>query len=340
MQKKAIEATPTKRAMIDIGRKCNLNCKFCYYHHLGDLSKQGWCDPNVLTKRIDDSHRIGNDYLDFTGGEPTIYPYIIDLIKYGLEKNMKSCIITNGQINNLQTEKILAAGIDDWLISVHSVGGMHDYLVGDLGAFERLEKFIELISSRMKFRFNVVINRFNQNELFEIVEWLNEWNPTIINFINMNVHYEWKSDVKGVQNVMADLNVVEKQLNKIIPFLEDNNVGVNIRYYPMCRISKEYRRCICNVLHVVFDPYEWDYPRDPKTVENYKQWGFDLCNERENKQGPCDQCDLQWICGGINTWFHKANEKEICNAIKDEDIKDKTDFYFYRKHNIKTLIQR
>ena len=34
-----IKPVPTKRAMIEVGMKCNIGCMFCYYHHLGDLKK-------------------------------------------------------------------------------------------------------------------------------------------------------------------------------------------------------------------------------------------------------------------------------------------------------------
>lgn len=339
-KKECIGPDSTKRVMIDVGRKCNVGCKFCYYHYLGDLSKQGWSNVNNLKIRIDQSYQIGDNYIDFTGGEPTIYPFITELIQYGLEKNMKSCIITNGQINELQIEKILNAGIDDFLVSVHGLNSTHDYLVGKPGAYKQLEKFLAIVSKRTSFRFNLVLNKYNQDELFEIAEWMSKWNPSIVNFINMNVHYEWKNNLESVFNVIADLKKVEIQLNKVIPFLEGKNIGVNIRYYPMCRIAEEYRRCICNVLHVAFDPYEWDYPRHPKTLIRYTQWGLNLTEDRENKEEPCNQCDLQWICGGVNKWFHKANKEEICTAIKNSGIENRNDFYYYRKYNVKTLIRK
>ena len=87
----------TRRASIDVGRKCNAQCKFCYHSHLGDLTKQTFETEEYLKKEIDRAYMRDCNYLDFTGGEPTILPCLPDLIGYALDRyKMKSCVITNG----------------------------------------------------------------------------------------------------------------------------------------------------------------------------------------------------------------------------------------------------
>ena len=53
---------------------------------------------------------------------------------------------------------------------------------------------------------------------------------------------------------VADLRAVEVMLTPEIERLEAAGVGVNLRYYPMCRMKPELRRTICNDLQVGFDP--------------------------------------------------------------------------------------
>ena len=70
----------TGRGVIYIGYKCNLRCKFCYYEH-EDAKK--W-QPIEDAKKA--AHLYRNHYglcaVDITGGEPTIYPNIHELLEY------------------------------------------------------------------------------------------------------------------------------------------------------------------------------------------------------------------------------------------------------------------
>jgi len=334
-----IEPKPTTRAVIDVGRKCPINCRFCYYRHLGDLRKQSFNDVVSMKQNIDSAIRRGNNYIDVTGGEPLVYPDMPELIKYGLTKNVKMCVITSGIGGRVQIQKILDAGINDWLVSIHGMEKTHDYLTALKGAFKRQQEFMKQISFKMRFRFNFVINKFNQSEIMEVAQYMAKWRPTIVNFINMNLHHGWKHDV-AARDVIANLISVQTPLSNAIEFLESNEIGVNVRYYPMCRIKEIYRRCICNDLHVVFDPFEWDYDIVPKTFDEFREWGIVETKKVEEKGSPCNECVLQWICGGANKHFHRVSTEvygEVLVPIKNTAIRDKNDFYYYRNSNIRTL---
>lgn len=333
-----IEPKPTKRAVIDPLRICNIRCKFCYYLHTDMKSIKSF---DVVQKEIDAAAARGNNYIDVTGGEPFLYQHLPGLIKYAAEKRMRTCVITNAMASVQRLDAVLEAGVDDFLISVHGLEKTHDFLVQSEGARAKQITFLDHLSqSGMKPRFNFVLNKYNQDDIFLLSSWLaHNWHPTIINFINMNPHGEWASKLDSASQVIADLRVVENQLNKTIPYLEENGVGVNVRYYPMCRLSKEYRKCVCNDLHVVFDPYEWDYSITPKSFDAFREWGIKVSNSVEHKGEPCISCDLFKVCGGINKAFNQASGGRMIEKVKDPEV-DKNDFYFYRKHNILTLKER
>jgi len=77
---------PTRRGVIWLGQTCNLKCYFCYYiskieknshpeHPFFSLEKsKQMC--KTLTKHYD------LNSIDIQGGEPTIYPYIFELLDY------------------------------------------------------------------------------------------------------------------------------------------------------------------------------------------------------------------------------------------------------------------
>lgn len=338
-----IESTPTKRAMIDVGRKCNINCRFCYYRHLGDLTKQTFESIDKLKMEVDMAHARGNDYIDISGGEPTIYPEICELVKHAKSKNMGVCIITNALVGENQTQKLIDAGVDDFLVSIHGMTKTHNWLVCQEDARMKQMNFINsLKNKKISFRFNVVINQYNQNELIDLITEYRDIGAYIWNFINFNPHHDWINDIDGTKNIISDLIIVEEQFNRIIPELEDKGIGVNLRYYPMCRIKEEYRRCICNDFHVSFDPYEWDYHIIPKTLDAHLRWGITGSKSVELKEYPCSTCKIKNICGGINRYYYAAiqdSDKEILKPVKEFDG-DEYDFYFYRQHNELTLKRR
>lgn len=336
-----IDAIPTTRAMVDVGRKCNVNCKHCYYRHLGDLRKQGFEAKENLMALIDSAYNRGCDYIDFSGGEPTIYPDMAEIVKYVNSKDMKCCIITNALIGENALQKLIDAGVDDWLLSVHAGEIKHDELVGMDGARKKQERFIkQLKDNDQSFRLNCVLSKWSQDSWDDVIDYMIEINPRIVNFINMNPHGNWQNDKEKTLSVIADLNRMESQLNKAIYRLETEGIGVNVRYYPMCRVSEEYRRTICNDLHVTFDPYEWDYEINPKNFANHRKWGVDTSINIEHKGIGCQECDLLHICGGINKAFIGAvGNTSIITPVKNFGG-DKFDFYHYRKNNDMTLKKR
>ena len=328
---------PTRRAVIDPLRKCNIKCLFCYYKHLEMESVRELDD---VKRDIDAACERGNNYIDITGGEPTIYPEIVELVKYVLSKGMKTCIITNGLVSERKATELMNAGLDDWLVSVHGLEDTHNFLVQTQNARKLQERFIKQVTERMTLRFNSVINGYSQNELPQLATWMLQWKPRIVNFIHFNCHHNWGQHPEEVKEVIADLRKVEPLLNQTVEILESNGIGVNIRYYPMCRIAEKYRKCVCNDLQVMFDPYEWDYSETPKTVEQYTAWGIKTSSQNEEKGKPCCDCDLQWICGGMHRVHNSITEGKMLDAVINTDIVDRRDFYYYRKHNILTISER
>jgi MoaA/NifB/PqqE/SkfB family radical SAM enzyme len=296
-----------------------------------------------LSNDIFNAQQRGNNYIDATGGEPTLYPHITELITYAATLQMKFCIITNGITGEKQIQKILESGIDDWLISVHH----HAMKLKGGKSFDvrkRQERFFsqvrEYSNEKRPYRFNCCMNRQNQASLVDTVKWAVKWEPRIFNFINMNPHNDWQKDVEGTKAVIGDLDVVEDQLCKAIPILLERGCGVNVRYYPMCRLPEVFRQYIANDRQVLFDPYEWDYNIVPKTFQTYLKAADNMSRSVEWNGQPCLKCDLKFICGGINSAFYRADGRNnIVQAVKEGEV-SRDDFYHYRRHNEKCLVDR
>jgi MoaA/NifB/PqqE/SkfB family radical SAM enzyme len=330
------EPVPTHRAVIDPLRRCGLKCAFCYYRHSGDTSSvRPW---NEVQQEIDAAKARGNEWLDITGGEPMLYPEIAELVRYAHQQDLQVRIITSCIVPNTKLLDVLEARVDDWLISMHGLRDTHDRLVGHDGAREQQERWLAQIGNG--FCINYVIVRDNQHELAPFARYLRRWKPRIVNFIQFNPHHAWRQHPES-QKFVADLSVVGPQLNEAIDYLEEMGCGVNVRYYPMCRIRADLRRCVCNDLHVAFDSGEWDYwPEIPeKTFDAHWAWGIRVSQRTEEKGQPCCACDLQEICGGANRFWHAVARElygEPLLPANDPRV-ERQDFYRYRRLNARGM---
>lgn len=333
-----IRPQPTRRAGIDTGWKCNVQCKFCY-HIFKDTDRE----PDPLEKvkaALDQAKARGNDTVDFVGpGEPSIVPTIGAAIAYAKSIGLRTCMITHGMIGATRLAEIIDAGLDDFLISMHGLEATHNELLGQIkGARRGQEKTIAELHRRGRtYRVNFVINTQNWAEVAEFARYLTTLPllPRIINFINFNPHGEWSGNVKS-KDFTANLRELEPLLDEAIDHLEAAGIGVNVRYYPMCRIAERHRKNVCNDLHVMLDPYEWDYKVQPKTAEYYTAYGQYISRTVEEQGGACAACDIKGICGGINKQFNDMTGGKLIDSIRAPGLRG-AGFYHYRQHNAKVF---
>lgn len=82
---------------ITLTRKCNLRCSFCYAQKTNYL-KNSDIEYETLKKIIDFTMESNSKYLVLTGGEPLLYPRLLDILDYiqFFNRNMCVAITTNG----------------------------------------------------------------------------------------------------------------------------------------------------------------------------------------------------------------------------------------------------
>jgi MoaA/NifB/PqqE/SkfB family radical SAM enzyme len=331
----SVSPQPTKRAGIDTGWKCNVECKFCY-HIFKDTNRE----PEEVTKVKADilaAKARGNDTIDFVGpGEPSIVPNIGMFIRFAKEIGLRTCMITHGIIGATRLAEIMDAGLDDFLISMHGMDETHNMMVGGIkGARKAQEKTIATIKERgFTYRVNYVINSQNLTDIPEFSRYLAALPqlPRIVNFINFNPHGEWSGNVAS-KDFVADLRAAEPIMDEAVDVLEAAGIGVNLRYYPMCRIAERHRKNVCNDIHVMLDPYEWDYKVLPKTAEHYIEYGKYISRTIEVQGPPCSTCDLRSTCGGINKQFDDMTDHKLVDAVVQPEMRG-ADFYHYRRENV------
>ena len=78
---------------VEVTDRCNLNCPGCYRHTLeGDRSLD-----EIKNEVLELKRRLNCDRIGIAGGEPLLYPHLLEVVKFISENGMKPFLLTNGE---------------------------------------------------------------------------------------------------------------------------------------------------------------------------------------------------------------------------------------------------
>ena len=116
---------------------CNLKCPFCSQAKVQKVNM----NLNDAKKLLIELKQMGVISINYTGGEPLVYPHIEELLKFGNSLGFEQTLITNA-INLLRREKVIRY-INNVGISLHGIPEVHDNLCNMSGAFKNVENSID-----------------------------------------------------------------------------------------------------------------------------------------------------------------------------------------------------
>ena len=142
---------------------------------------------------IDLAHRENSTQLQFTGGEPTIRPDLVKIVKYAAKWFKEISIDTNGR--RLQDKKFLEelvfAGVNSFEVSLLGITpSTHDALSGVSGSFSETIQALENISELKKelaigLSVEFVLTKKNLNEIAELDSFLKRFSIDSISIIHV-----------------------------------------------------------------------------------------------------------------------------------------------------------
>ncbi|MGE3623973.1 MAG: glycosyltransferase [Bdellovibrionales bacterium] len=261
---------PSRWSVVDVGLKCMHSCKFCYYSYLNGEADQfagmrhaefhSRQHLETLVRSLADNGFLG---FDVTGGEPTLHPDIIEIVRLATSLGVSSRIITLGQYllrkmrksEKILLDELLDAGLTNFLFSMHDVNEERfRAITGE--SWEKQKAVMEELDRRdFHYTSNTTVFEENYRHLPDIAREILKHNIYLHNFIEMNAYYAW-SDAGRAAPVQADYSKVHPYLKEAVHILESEGVGVNIRYAPMCQVAGMERNMV-GILGVRHDPYEW-----------------------------------------------------------------------------------
>lgn len=170
---KASEAPPDQ--LIRVTRRCNQRCVFCNNNE----SAPGYVDDLVgARQRARRIHDAGLREVSFTGGEPTLMPWLRDAIQEASSLGFHVGLQTNAVVldRRKKAEAFVEAGLSHALVSLHAPDpDVSDGITEAPGTFHRTVAGIHrLLDAGAQVNINTVVCRLNARLLPEMARFLTE----------------------------------------------------------------------------------------------------------------------------------------------------------------------
>lgn len=305
--------TPSAPYRMDIAitYQCNNDCTHCYNaraRQFPQLPKHAWLQV------IDRIWDLGIPHIVFTGGEPTLYESLPELIHYAENKGIITGINTNGRnlANSNYLDQLIDAGLDHIQITIESSESeIHDEMVNHSGAWlETVEGIQNVLNRNVYMMTNTTMLKTNYETLSETLDFLAKLGiPTV--GLNALIYSGKGKDVgTGLSETQLEplLEIAKEKTalhnQKLIwytpthycrfnPITNDLGVkGCSAALYNMCiepngdvLPCQSYYFSLGNILHNTWGSI----------------WNHDLSiqlRERRNLPDKCNQCELVQECGG------------------------------------------
>ncbi len=97
---------PVHQAEIQLGHLCNNRCVFCVSGQLTHTRAAPLLDPAELTASIREARAAGATSLTFLGGEPTIQPFFLDLVREAVRLEFDEIVIFSNGSKSARTDLV------------------------------------------------------------------------------------------------------------------------------------------------------------------------------------------------------------------------------------------
>lgn len=185
MQKFTLLDYPGKIAAIVFTKGCNLRCPYCHNPEIVDPKKIDY-ENNISEADVLNflqSRRGDLDGVCITGGEPTLQiglsSFIGKIKKMGFLVKLDTNATQFGTVKNLIGNDI----VDYWAIDIKTIPIKYKILGAGDGIVKNIEKSIDMIinsGKQLELRTTVVRGIVNEDDIGEMVKWLNGINKKIL----------------------------------------------------------------------------------------------------------------------------------------------------------------
>jgi len=252
--------TPLQRCELILTNSCNFSCDYC----------RGPAEGYNVTKRLDQAKSIVDTWAEanlknirFSGGEPTIWRNLVDLVKYTKSKGVQRIALsTNGSASYIKYLELIEAGVNDLSISLDACcASTGDEMSGVDGSWKVVTDNIRALSKICYVTVGVVLTPTNMDDLNGIIKYASEdlgatdiriisaaqWDAKFKNlFVEdslLNKHPILKYRVENFRNGV-DVRGIGEEDNHSCPLVLDDMAVNGSDHFPCIIYMREHGKAI------------------------------------------------------------------------------------------------
>jgi MoaA/NifB/PqqE/SkfB family radical SAM enzyme len=298
-----------ERLELHVTYTCPDRCVFCSEGHRMKAYRPypvSWGRAATVLRRHAE-RGVRNVHL--TGGEPTIHPQFVELLRLAKKLGMRTSVGTNGtMLTREDFARRALPYLDEALFSLHGPNAeLHDSLTHRPGGFETVTGAMKLARAlRPDFGLyvNTVVTRPNIRQLPDTAALANALDASLLVVSNLT------PEGHGLDNY-EDLAVPLELLREVLPRVPDAAPDLIVRFFgtPMCLLGPH--AMLSNDLH--WDPrvtVEWQSQPGRVVLDGIYSWAPD---RKRVQVAQCRGCRFENVCTGV---FDRYQELFPTDALR------------------------
>ncbi|MEK6606046.1 MAG: radical SAM protein [Myxococcota bacterium] len=311
---------------LNIGRACNNHCVFCVSGK-AVKDERMWVPPDKAKHEVKVAFDRGCRSLGFLGGEPSIYPHLVEVTQYARELGYtRVALATNAMVfdNAEYARKVVEAGVTRATISFHAHTRKLEHVITKVpNAFDRKVKAIEnLLALKREGRLpdnvsvNPVINSINFRHLPGMVRFFARLGLDDVRFNFIRNHGNAEDD----GSLCPTFTDLRPYLERIVEENEaKHRITVTFGELPYCAMpwalhtNRElFRRYVGELHDYITDVAIFASPRQPDDGLYRFNWQDSKRNDLKMKVDACQTCRYLEPCEGVwRTYVDLHGDREI-----------------------------
>lgn len=299
---------------IQVTRQCNQRCRFC-------------SNPPVEAERTldearalaDDLKARGYDGVILTGGEPTLAPWLPELVAHCRAAGLPPRLITNGTLLREpgRLDRLVEAGLGHVHLSLHShLAPVHDGLTRNPGSHAALVGALELIAARagrVTADVNAVLTTENARHLDELVAWVVDRFPFVRHFVLNGLDPE-TDRLREAPELIPRLWQVEVPLARAAALIEAGGRTLRVERVPLC-FMQGFEHCSTETRKLVKGEERTTHFLDRRGAVRQGPGGF-----VHRHHEACEPCTLRPICAGLHDAGGAYDPGELAAQFVDPEV--------------------
>ncbi len=224
MRQKPLFKNRLQNLFIELTTACNFHCQMC---DIWQTKKQS-LSFNLVKKVLRQARNLGAEQVSFSGGEPLLYPNILNTLKMAKELGYQVFLTTNGSLIDSQTAPLITKYVDRIYISVDGNKEMHEKIRGP-NSYENILRAIKLLKNKkILTNISMVVSKINYNQMKSVIDLASQEKIYQVSFQPFSKDYLFKRKNKHQYYWISgsDLKKLKKEIENTISYAHIKKVDI------------------------------------------------------------------------------------------------------------------